>query len=101
MEEKANLTSDETLAQIFAISYKFAHDSTLNFIKLYDNKYKMLKLEMIKHEEKEPFKVFKKAHENWEIKKAKINLELEKTFNNLLEEYADLENLINLSTSSN
>ena len=96
MKVKKELTSEELLAQIYATSYKFVHDSTLNFIKLYDNKYKMLKRQMIDHEEKEPFKFLKKSHENWEIRKARLNLELDETFNNLIEEYKELEKILSL-----
>lgn len=100
MKKKQELTTEEAFAQLYATSYKFAHNSTLNFIDFYDNKCKMLRREMFEHEEKEPLKIFKKTHKNWEIKKDKLSIEFENTFNNLMEEYKELEDLINISTNN-
>lgn len=100
MEKKQKLTTEEALAQLYVSTYKFSHDNTFNIIKLYDVKYKMLKNKMIEHEEKEPLKFFKKTHKNWEIKKDKLNLELEITFNNLMEEYKELEELVNFTMNN-
>lgn len=101
MKKKQEITTEEAFAEIYATSYKFTHDSTLSFINFYNEKCKMLRHEIIEHEENEPFKIFKKTHKNWEIKKDKLETELENTFNNLMEEYAELESLINFSSSSN
>lgn len=94
MKKNQKLTPEEILSQVYANSFKFVNDSTLNFIKLYNYKYNMLQQEIIKHEEIEPLKIFKKSHKNWEIKKDKLTIELEKTFNDLIDEYTELENLI-------
>ncbi len=96
MKKKQELTSEEAMAQVFATSYKFVFESTRSFIELYENKYKFLQREMIEHEEKEPLKIFKKTHKNWELKKEELNIELEKTFNILMEEYTDFVNLTEL-----
>jgi len=100
MKKKQEFTTDETLAQIFVSTYKFAYDSTHSFIKFYNDKYKMLTREMYEHEENEPLKFFKKAHKAWEIKKDKLSLELDNTFKNLMDEYKELEDLINLSVNN-
>ena len=51
----------------------------------------------LKLEEKEPSKIWKKVHREWESKKERLNLEIEETFNKLMEKYIDLEDLIGLS----
>ncbi len=96
MNKKQELTAEEAMAQIFATSYKFLHDSTKSFIEFYDYRYKMLRREVIEHEEKEPLKIFKKTHKDWESKREQLNSELEKVFQNLMEEYSDYGDLIEL-----
>jgi len=64
--KKQELTAEEAMEQIFATSYKFLNDSTEAFIEFYDYKYKMLRREVIEHEKKEPLKIFKRTHKNWE-----------------------------------
>lgn len=94
MKKKQELNHEEAMAQIFSTSYKLVFESTKNFIKLYENKYKMLQREIIENEKNEPLKIFKRAHKNWKSKIEKLNVELEETFNNLMEEYTDFGNLI-------
>lgn len=101
MKKKQELTIEEAFVEIYATSYQFTHDNTLSFINFYNEKCKMLRHEIIEHEENEPFKFLKKTHKNWEIKKDKLQTEFENTFNRLMKEYAELESIINLSSSSN
>lgn len=97
MNKKEKLRLDETIAKIYKTSFKIAHANTINLIEFYDKKHKLLQQEKIKLEEKEPSKMLKKVHKEWESKKEQLNLEIEETFNKLMEKYTDLENLIGLS----
>lgn len=97
MSKIKKLTTDEALVQIFGASYKFIFDNTKLFISFYEIKYKRLQRELIDHEESEPLKIFKKRHEEWESKSEQLKVELETTFNNLMEEYTDYAKLIGLS----
>lgn len=94
MKKKQELTNDVSKELIFSASHKFIFESTKNFIELYKNKYKMLQWEIINHDKEEPLRIFKKAHKNWELKRERLNIELEEVFNNLMEEYEDFDNLI-------
>lgn len=96
MKKKKELSTEEALAEVFATTYNFVFESTRSFIELYENKYKFLQREMIEHEESEPLKIFKKSHKKWETKKEQLNIELEKTFNILMEEYNDFGKLASL-----
>lgn len=71
----------------------------MNFIKLYDDECKILRYEIIEHEEKKPFKIFKKAYKVWEAKRYELNLKYEKAFNNLMEEYQELEKMLEIKTN--
>lgn len=94
MNKKEKFTTEETIDQIYKTSFKIACNSTLNFIKFYDYKHKLLQQEIIRLEKKEPLRIFKKTHKKWEAKKDQLNLEIENTFSKLMEKYNDLENLI-------
>lgn len=96
MENKKELSTEEAFAEVFATTYNFVFESTRISIKFYENKYKRLQREMIDLEEDEPLKIFEKSHKNWETKKEQLNIELEKTFNILMEEYKDFGELVSL-----
>ena len=97
MNKKENLILDETLTKIYKTSFKMARANTIKLIEFYDKKHKLLQQERMKLEEKEPSKIWKKVHREWESKKERLNLEIEETFNKLMEKYIDLEDLIGLS----
>lgn len=89
------------LVQTYVTLFKCTHYNTLTLIRFYDNKYKLLQSEITKHEENEPLIIFKRAHKNWKNRKDKLSIELEKTFNILVEEYIEFENLIGLPYNNN
>ncbi len=97
MDNKKGLTTEEALAKMYKNTFKFAQDNTLNFIKVYEYKYKMIQRAIIAHEENEHLKIFKKTHKNWETKNEQLSIELEKTYNKLMREYTELAKLIELS----
>ncbi|MCI9279869.1 MAG: hypothetical protein HFJ02_03610 [Bacilli bacterium] len=92
-------SSEEAFAQIYACTFKFIYDSTLNFIELYDDKCKMLRYEITMHEENKPFKIFKKAYKIWQEKRYELNLKYEKAFNDLMKEYQELEEMLEIKTN--
>lgn len=97
MSKNQEFKNEEATKQMLSVSYKFVHDSTRTFIKLYEYKYKMLQREIMKHEENKLLKIFNKTHKSHKSKREQLNLELEKTFNNLMEEYTNFGNLIEFS----
>ena len=97
MKNKQENTTEEAFNQIFNAFYKFIYENTKTFISLYELKCKRSKREIIEHEENEPFKIFKKSHKEWEEKGKQLEIELEKTFGILMEEYNDYADLVGLS----
>jgi len=63
----------------------------LNIIKFYEQKYTILQQKFLKHEQKEPFKIFKKKHHNWQLKKEELENELEKYSNKITNKYKEIE----------
>lgn len=59
----------------------------------------MLRYEIIEHEKNKPFKIFKKAYKIWKDKNYELNLKYEKAFNSLIEEYQELEEMLEIKTN--
>lgn len=96
MKSKTNLTLTETLAQLYVSNLNLIRNNTIATIKLCDNQCKMLRNKIIILENNEPMKILKKLHKSWEEKLEKINRDYEIACNNLINEYMDLEEVMDL-----
>ena len=92
-----SMTKDEAIAELFKTQFNYCYKSTNNFIEFYENKKKRLIHQIENHTEVEPCKIFKKAHKKWQDELDELNKDLEDTFDILMEEYRDLEELLSLA----
>ncbi len=95
-EKKKELSTNEAFAKVFATTYNFVFESTRLSIKFYEIEYKRLQREMIKLEENEPLKIFKKSHKNWEDKLQDLKQKYDDSFTKYIKECEELENVMNL-----
>lgn len=94
---KVKQTADnKELAKIYLDSYKLILKNDINIICLYDDFNKTIREELIHIEEKEPLKIFKKAHKEWENSKNALNNLYEKITLGLRQEYKDFEEIMDL-----
>ena len=63
----------------------------IGIISYYEKKHAILQQELLKLEEKEPIKIFKNSHKNWEEKKVILEQELEKYSTKLSNKYKEIE----------
>lgn len=63
------------------------------FMKMIDNKIKFLNSMLAIEYENEPFKLFKKAHQEWSERVEKLNSDLTECYKKLEEEFQEIQNI--------
>lgn len=99
MRKKANteeikITDDEKFLEAFAQLYKTGIDMCFNDIKATETRIKMWTNILEDHYSNEPFKIFKKTHNEWKIKKEEYENILNKLYSELEECYSDYIKLV-------
>ena len=94
MEKKQDISNEEIIARLYVNSFLQLRDSTLAIIELYDKQSTFLLEKLYELKDNEPWKIFKKAHREWEKTVEKIQTDYKLTFNKYLDECSELEEIM-------
>jgi len=86
MTKNKQTTADEALVDIFKTSLDYIQKSDELELKIIDNEIKFLQQQIAFKEEREPLKIFKKAHNKWEKELDALEEKLANTYKKLNDE---------------
>ncbi len=98
MKNKNNII--KSYNQTNNLNYSKRND-IIHFTKICNKKFKFIENELYYHNKKEPFKLFKDSHKNWEKKSKKLYDEFEKIQDKLILNYKELEKELDSINNSN
>lgn len=101
MKKEQDLSNEEIIAKLYVNIFLQLRDNTLAIIESYDKQKTFLLNELYELRDNEPWKIFRKAHREWEKTVKKIQTDYESTFNKYIKECHELEEIMKLAKIDN
>lgn len=95
-KKESNIELEKAFAELYVSSAINLKNSTMNSIRLYDEKCKFIRNQIYTLKNEEPLKFFKKSHKNWENKLKKLKQKYDDSFTDFIGECKELEDIIEL-----